>query len=60
MAHGDDSGPIAQEFRGNFQQGLSTLGGLGLFLLFLHAYSLGGGATFQIRRKRRKNYSQIG
>lgn len=43
LTHVDEIGPIAHEFRGNFEKGLSTLGGLGLFLLFLHAYSLGGG-----------------
>jgi amino acid transporter len=43
LTHVDNIGPISHEFRTNFQHGLSTLGGLGLFLLFLHAYSLGGG-----------------
>lgn len=43
LTHVDDLRPIAHELRGNFQQGLSVLGGMGMFLLFLHAYSLGGG-----------------
>ena len=43
LTHLDDIRPISREFHGNFQHGLSTLGGLGMFLLFLHAYSLGGG-----------------
>ena len=43
FTHLGDVKPIADEFRGNFSQGLSILGGTGMFLLFLHAYSLGGG-----------------
>ena len=43
LTHVDDVGPIAGQFQGNLHQGISTLGGLGLLLLFLHAYSLGGG-----------------
>lgn len=43
LTHMDEVGPIANEVHGNLQHGLSTLGGLGLLLLFLHAYSLGGG-----------------
>ena len=43
LTHVDDVGPIARQFQGNLHQGISTLGGLGLLLLFLHAYSLGGG-----------------
>ena len=43
LTHLDNVQPIAREFHGNFQHGLTTLGGLGMFLLFLHAYSLGGG-----------------
>ena len=43
LTHVDEIGPIAHEFKGNFHQGISALGGLGLLLLFLHAYSLGGG-----------------
>lgn len=43
LTHLGDVRPIAHELRGNFQHGLSVLGGTGLFLLFLHAYSLGGG-----------------
>ena len=43
LTHLGDVGPIASELKGNFQQGLSTLGGMGMLLLFLHAYSLGAG-----------------
>jgi len=43
VTHLDDIEPIAKEFHGNVQRGISMLGGMGLFLLFLHAYSLGGG-----------------
>jgi amino acid transporter len=43
FSHLSDVGPIVHEFRGNLRGGISTLGGLGLFLLFIHAYSLGGG-----------------
>ena len=34
---------VAQEVHQGFQAGLTQLGGWGLFLVFLHAYSLGGG-----------------
>jgi amino acid transporter len=43
FTHLSDVKPIADEFRVNFGQGLSVLGGMGMFLLFLHAYSLGAG-----------------
>ncbi len=43
LSHLGDVGPITQEISGNFQYGVTTLGGLGVFLIFLHAYSLGGG-----------------
>jgi amino acid transporter len=43
LTHLGDIEPISREIRGNFHQGLSTLGATGMFLLFLHAYSLGGG-----------------
>jgi amino acid transporter len=43
LTHVDQIGPIATEFNGDLQHGVSTLGRLGLLLLFLHAYSLGGG-----------------
>ncbi len=43
FTHLGDVAPIASELKGNFQQGLSTLGGMGMLLLFLHAYSLGAG-----------------
>ncbi len=34
---------VAHEVHQGFQSGLTQLGGWGLFLVFLHAYSLGGG-----------------
>ena len=43
FTHLGDVKPIVNEFQGNFRQGLSVLGGTGMLLLFLHAYSLGGG-----------------
>ncbi len=43
FTHLGDVKPIVNEFQGNFRQGLAVLGGTGMFLLFLHAYSLGGG-----------------
>jgi amino acid transporter len=43
FSHVDEIQPITQGLRENFQHGLSALGGMGMFLLFLHAYSLGGG-----------------
>ena len=43
LTHLGDIKPIARELSGNFSHGLSVLGGAGLFLIFLHAYSLGGG-----------------
>jgi hypothetical protein len=43
FTHLGDVKPIVNEFQINFGQGLSVLGGMGMFLLFLHAYSLGGG-----------------
>ncbi len=43
LTHLADIKPITQEIQRNFQHGLSTLGAMGLFLLFLHAYSIGGG-----------------
>ena len=43
LSHLGDVGPITKEISGNFQYGVTTLGGLGVFLIFLHAYSLGGG-----------------
>ncbi len=43
LTHLGDIKPIFTEVRGNFSHGISTLGGIGMFLLFLHAYSLGGG-----------------
>ncbi len=43
LVHADQVGPIAQGIKTNLHQGIATMGGLGLVLLFLHAYSLGGG-----------------
>ncbi len=36
-------GPLISEIKINFNNGLTTLGGLGMAGLFLHSYSLGGG-----------------
>jgi amino acid transporter len=35
--------PVTQGLHENFQHGISSLGGMGMILLFLHAYSHGGG-----------------
>jgi hypothetical protein len=43
FTHLDDVHFIAEEFHGHFQQGIATLGGMGMLFLFFHAYSLGGG-----------------
>ena len=43
VMHAADAPEIAKEIQQGFQSGLSQLGGWGLFLVFLHAYSLGGG-----------------
>jgi amino acid transporter len=43
FSHFSEVGPIVHEFHGNLQGGIASLGGLGLFLLFIHSYSLGGG-----------------
>jgi amino acid transporter/predicted HicB family RNase H-like nuclease len=36
-------GPVVNSFHTNFTNDLSTIGGMGILLLFLRAYSLGGG-----------------
>jgi amino acid transporter/predicted HicB family RNase H-like nuclease len=36
-------GPVVSSFHTNFTNDLSTIGGMGILLLFLRAYSLGGG-----------------
>ncbi len=41
--HLPEAPQIAREVHQGFQSGLTQLGGWGLFLVFLHAYSLGGG-----------------
>ncbi len=41
--HAADIPAVTHEFHQGFQSGLAQLGGWGLFLVFLHAYSLGGG-----------------
>jgi amino acid transporter len=43
LTHVDDIVPIAHEFRTDLSHGVSILGGWGLVLLFLRAYSIGGG-----------------
>ncbi len=42
-SHLGEIGPAATGVRADFTQDLSVLGGLGILLLFLRAYSLGGG-----------------
>ncbi|MFH1147874.1 MAG: APC family permease [Pseudomonadota bacterium] len=43
FTHTDQFGRLAESFEGNLHNDLSTIGGLGVLMLFLHAYSLGGG-----------------
>lgn len=43
LAHAAEVGPVVSNMREGFRSGLSTLGVGGMLLLFLHAYSLGGG-----------------
>jgi amino acid transporter len=43
LTHMDEIGPVAREFGTDLRHGISTLGQWGLLLLFLRAYSLGGG-----------------
>jgi hypothetical protein len=42
-SHLDEIGPVAAGVRGDFAQDLSTIGGIGILLVLLRAYSLGGG-----------------
>ncbi len=35
--------PVVADFRSSFARDIGTMGGLGMLLVFLHAYSLGGG-----------------
>jgi amino acid transporter len=42
-SHLDILPKIVSEQTANFNQGYSSIGGWGLFLIFIHAYSLGGG-----------------
>jgi amino acid transporter len=43
LSHGPELSATAGEVTGGFRHGLATVGASGLLLLFLHAYSLGGG-----------------
>jgi amino acid transporter len=43
VSHLDDLGPVAAGVRNDFAHDLSTIGGVGILLVFLRAYSLGGG-----------------
>ncbi|AJE03563.1 APC family permease [Geobacter pickeringii] len=43
FAHTERFVPLASEVHNNFGRDLSTIGGLGIVMLFLRAYSLGGG-----------------
>jgi amino acid transporter len=43
LSHLPQIGTVVHSFKGNFNVGLSSLGGVGMLALFLRAYSLGGG-----------------
>ncbi len=43
FAHGSSLPSLAGELHGQFRTGLATLGAGGMLLLFMHAYSMGGG-----------------
>jgi amino acid transporter len=43
LSHVPQIGPVSQQIRGDFKTGLVTLGGSGMLLLFLRAFSMGGG-----------------
>ncbi|MDO8629810.1 MAG: APC family permease [Phycisphaerales bacterium] len=43
LGHGAELPTLARDLHGDFRAGLSTLGVGGMLLLFMHAYSLGGG-----------------
>jgi len=43
LAHGSQLPAAIESARAGFSSGLTTVGATGLFLLFIHAYSLGGG-----------------
>ena len=43
FSHADRLMPIVNNFHSSFAKDISTIGGMGIFLLFLRAYSLGGG-----------------
>lgn len=43
LSHIGQIGPVTQQIRGDFRTGLGTLGGWGMFFLFLRAFSMGGG-----------------
>ncbi len=43
LTHVGQVGPLVAGIRGNISSDLAAMGGMGLLVLFLHAYSLGGG-----------------
>jgi amino acid transporter len=43
LSHLGQVGPVVREIKTSFDNGLGTLGGMGMLALFLRAYSLGGG-----------------
>jgi amino acid transporter len=43
LSHVPQIGAVSQQIRGDFKAGLVTLGGSGMLLLFLRAFSMGGG-----------------
>ena len=42
-ATSEDWKPVANNFHNDFSNDISTIGGMGIFLIFIRAYSLGGG-----------------
>jgi len=43
VSHSSEIGRVTQEVKTGFHNGLATLGGVGMLMLFLRAYSMGGG-----------------
>jgi len=60
LTHIDEIGPVARGIWDDLRHGISTLGQWGLLLLFLRAYSLGGGTYtgYRSRIKRLTDYEE--
>ena len=43
ISHASEVGRVAHEVKTGFDNGLTTLGGVGMLMLFMRAYSMGGG-----------------